>query len=84
MFNVPSQVLAIGLGPGVWSEGKRKEVIPNIAQSVSVFPVNVLWVFDYFEGFSDDVETIFVDVCNDFCCVKLSTMFSLCGMFIYS
>jgi hypothetical protein len=41
------------------------------------FPVNVVWVCCYSDGFSDDAEVISVVVRYDFRVVKFSKMFDL-------
>jgi hypothetical protein len=42
--------------------------------------VNLSWVFDYYNGFSDDAGIVFVD-CYDFYHFEFSTSFGFCGMF---
>lgn len=58
-------------------------MVPGFTQSVSVFPVNIFWVCDNFNSFSDDAGIIFMGVCCNFCLVKFSTMFGLYRMFGY-
>jgi hypothetical protein len=62
---------------------KRKEVSPYVTQSISIFLLNVFWVFNYFDGFCDEEGTIFVEFGYDFCFIKLNTKFGLHGVLRY-
>jgi hypothetical protein len=50
----------------------------DFAQSVSMFTVEDVGVFEYFSGFSDSVCAISGDICQGFSFAEADSMFGLC------
>jgi hypothetical protein len=61
----------------------RSEVKLSFTWSVSVFTIQVVKVFCYINGFSNDMQLVGPDVGYELCSIEVSAVFSLnCGVLI--
>jgi hypothetical protein len=60
-----------------------KQANPGFAYSETVFTVDVMGMFRYFNCFSDYEGTVAADFGCGFCFVKVNAVSGCCGMFSY-